>query len=77
GRPKTSWVTSDEVLQGCSRALATATLRSGDFEAAVEDAAEGDFVYFDPPYVTGHNNNGFVEYNESLFSWEDQRRLSE
>lgn len=47
-----------------------------DFEEAVEGYRPGDFVYFDPPYVTGHNNNGFLSYNEKIFSWDDQVRLA-
>lgn len=47
-----------------------------DFEETVKDASDGDFAFFDPPYVTGHNNNGFVDYNEKLFSWADQERLA-
>jgi DNA adenine methylase len=51
-------------------------LVAGDFETVVASATAGDLVYFDPPYVTGHNNNGFVDYNELLFSWTDQLRLA-
>ncbi len=47
----------------------------GDFEATVDGAAAGDFVYFDPPYTVAHDKNGFIEYNESIFSWADQQRL--
>lgn len=47
-----------------------------DFESVACQARRGDFVYFDPPYVTRHNNNGFIEWNEDIFSWSDQIRLS-
>ena len=47
-----------------------------DFGESVKTAMQGDLVYFDPPYVTGHSNNGFIEYNQQLFSWDDQIRLA-
>ena len=58
-----------------SEALKTAELRSGDFSAAVRDAKENDFIYFDPPYTTRHSRNGFLKYNKNLFTWDDQERL--
>lgn len=63
-------------LHACSEALSKAKISVVDFGKAVEDAKKGDFVYFDPPYVTGHNNNGFRDWNETLFSWSDQERLA-
>jgi DNA adenine methylase len=61
--------------------LASARLRSvelaeGDFAAAIENVGPGDLVFLDPPYTVAHNNNGFVRYNDKLFSFADQRRLS-
>jgi DNA adenine methylase len=76
GQPKSDWVTSLEVLSSCSGAMKAAEIRLGDFEATVSSAGAGDLVYFDPPYVTGHNDNGFVHYNEALFTWADQKRLA-
>lgn len=58
-----------------SRILENTTLLSGDFEQAISQARKGDFVFIDPPYTVKHNYNGFVKYNESIFSWEDQLRL--
>lgn len=65
-----------QALAGYAAALSSATLTSGDFEAAVADASTGDVVYLDPPYTVAHANNGFMRYNDHIFSWADQRRLA-
>ncbi|MCZ7589941.1 MAG: Dam family site-specific DNA-(adenine-N6)-methyltransferase [Gaiella sp.] len=79
GAPKTANLIDSTNLLECSRLLAQRhmTITAGDFERVVEDCEPGDFVFFDPPYVTSHNNNGFIDYNERLFSWKDQIRLAE
>lgn len=46
-----------------------------DFEQILQLCGTGDFVFVDPPYTVKHNVNGFVKYNETLFSWDDQCRL--
>lgn len=46
-----------------------------DFEWAIDQATEGDFIFIDPPYTVKHNLNGFIKYNETLFAWKDQIRL--
>jgi DNA adenine methylase len=56
--------------------LKRAALRLGDFGSTLRDVKPDDFVYCDPPYIIGHQNNGFVKYNAHLFSWEDQVRLA-
>lgn len=77
GRPKTQTIVTQELLHRCSQVLRNgAVLNVSDFESTVEDCVKGDLVYFDPPYVTGHEHNGFVDYNEQLFSWNDQLRLA-
>jgi len=58
-----------------SNILKNALLMSCDFEETIERAREGDFIFVDPPYTVQHNMNGFIKYNETLFSWEDQERL--
>lgn len=56
--------------------LKKAEILHSDFEPIIERAQEGDLVYIDPPYTVKHNNNGFVKYNEHMFTWDDQVRLS-
>jgi DNA adenine methylase len=64
-------------LHKAAALLADATLQVADFEDVISSAKRGDFLYVDPPYTTKHSNNGFLRYNERLFSWADQIRLSE
>lgn len=63
-------------LVACSSLLSKATLSVMDFQEAMGTAQAGDVIYADPPYTTRGENNGFVRYNEKLFSWADQVRLS-
>lgn len=55
--------------------LENSTIEHKDFEWAIDQAGEGDFVFVDPPYTVKHNLNGFIKYNETLFAWADQIRL--
>jgi DNA adenine methylase len=57
------------------RLLSKVVLLCSDFEYVIALAQEGDLVFVDPPYTAKHNNNGFVKYNDRLFSWQDQVRL--
>jgi DNA adenine methylase len=63
-------------LLACSAVLANVEIRCADFAEVLQGATAGDLVYLDPPYTVMHNNNGFIRYNERLFSWEDQIRLA-
>jgi DNA adenine methylase len=55
--------------------LSCADLECEDFEQSMARATAGDLVYCDPPYTVHHNQNGFLKYNEQIFSWDDQVRL--
>lgn len=48
-------------------------IRCCDFVEAVNDANDGDWVYFDPPY--DYENSGFVGYVKEGFSHADLLRL--
>lgn len=56
--------------------LSDISLQCADFSALTAKASAGDFVFLDPPYSKGRQERPFIHYNESLFSWEDQVRLS-
>jgi DNA adenine methylase len=56
-------------------ALKGAEIRCSDFADSIDIAQNGDTVFCDPPYTVRHKFNGFVKYNENLFSWSDQVRL--
>lgn len=78
GHPKTSQIVDAANLLACGRQLRSPNVRivDGDFEQTLIGVNAGDLVFLDPPYVTGHSNNGFIDYNEKLFSWSDQERLA-
>lgn len=65
-----------EKIRNVSKALTNVTLVHGGFERTVANAQAGDLIYFDPPYTVAHGNNGFVQYNERIFSWAGQERLA-
>ena len=66
-----------EEIRKASRALEGVNLLSGDFENRGDVIQEGTLVFLDPPYTVSHNDNGFIQYNQSIFSIEDQERLAQ
>ena len=77
GDQKPNQLTCDVAqLAAASYALRDARISSSDFEDTLSQCKSGDVVYCDPPYTIAHSNNGFIEYNAQVFSWDDQRRLA-
>ncbi len=74
---KTKVILDSDDFEKASQLLQKAALIVGDFAQTINRARRNDFVFADPPYTVRHNLNGFVKYNENLFSWEDQVRLAE
>ncbi|MCB0534789.1 MAG: Dam family site-specific DNA-(adenine-N6)-methyltransferase [Saprospiraceae bacterium] len=74
---KTAVIIEGESFEAISELLKRAELLCGDFEPLIDQAEAGDLVFVDPPYTVRHNNNGFIKYNEKLFTWEDQERLAQ
>jgi len=72
---KSNVIMSDDNFKAASELLDCAELNACDFEESLSRAVKGDLVFLDPPYTTAHNINGFVKYNQKIFSWDDQLRL--
>lgn len=72
---KDSIIFDDDNFEAIAHALQNATLRCCDFEETIDLARDGDFIFVDPPYTINHNANGFLKYNEKIFTWQDQQRL--
>lgn len=76
GRYKNPGIPSLELLSQAQEALAIATLTTGDFEASLDPARAGDFVYFDPPYAPVSATANFVGYTDKGFDDVMQQRLA-
>ncbi len=72
---RTNWFYDPERIKAASLRLQNARISTGDFEVNKYRIRENDLVFLDPPYTVSHNNNGFIAYNQKLFSLEDQQRL--
>lgn len=72
---KTSVIFDYDNFEQISTLLKRASLEVCDFEVTINKAEENDFIFIDPPYTVKHNLNGFLKYNETIFSWQDQIRL--
>ena len=63
-------------FEACVKLFSRANILCADFEEVMGQAVKGDVIYADPPYTLLQKNNGFIRYNDRLFSWEDQKRLA-
>ena len=71
------WVLDEDKIRNASKKLRNTNIQCGDFTCNKWKIKAGDLVFLDPPYTVSHNNNGFIEYNQTIFALKDQYRLSE
>lgn len=70
-------ICDEENLRAVHVALQGVELINDDFTRVLDIAKEGDFVYFDPPYVPLSTTASFTSYTRDCFDWSSQERLCE
>lgn len=66
-----------ENIRACSAVLQGVQISQGDFADAVKEAKQGDFCYFDPPYVPLNPTSDFTSYTSIGFNIKEQERLAQ
>jgi DNA adenine methylase len=77
GRYENPRICDEENLKKVNRILnrTNAKLLTADYQNATNDASNGDFIYFDPPYQPVSSTANFTSYTHSGFSLDEQKRL--
>jgi len=68
------WVREDEIAKA-SHVLENTEIHNSDFDYILDEAKEGDLVYFDPPYEPMSPTAYFNDYSAEGFGQDDQKRL--
>ncbi|ETZ22814.1 Dam family site-specific DNA-(adenine-N6)-methyltransferase [Pedobacter sp. V48] len=68
-------VITEDLLKDVSKFIQGCDFSTSSFEKSIDKISKNDLVFIDPPYTVAHENNGFIEYNQTLFSWDDQLKL--
>lgn len=77
GRHTNPGICDEPRLRAAARALRRVSLQVRDFAEAVAEAAPGDAVYFDPPYVPISKTASFTAYHKDTFGPEEHQRLAD
>lgn len=77
GRYKDPSIYDEARLHAASRRLQQVDLRIDGFAGVVDRAQEGDFVYFDPPYVPLNATSSFTGYAKGGFDVDMQVQLAQ
>jgi len=76
GRYKNPRILDESRLLAAAAALTGVELEVEDFASACAKAKQGDFVYFDPPYLPVSKTASFAEYHSEAFTLSEHERLA-
>lgn len=76
GRYRKPNIVNKDRIENAHYALRGVTLRHGHFANVLDEAGEGDFVYFDPPYVPLSPTSSFTSYAKDGFGLAEQEELA-
>ena len=73
-------ICDDVNLRAVSNILKNVVISKFDFKVffkeIINNIGLAPFIYIEPPYTAKHGDNGFLMYNENIFSWENQGELA-
>lgn len=75
GHYKNPRIVDENNLTNCSNLLQITEIRHADFSEILTKVQEGDFVYFDPPYVPLSETSSFTSYTKDGFDIDMQFKL--
>lgn len=75
GRHTNPTIVHRDNLLHCSEVLKDTEIYAGDFDSIEKNVEQGDFVYFDPPYVPLTNTSSFTSYTTDGFTIDMQTAL--
>ncbi|MDB5100705.1 MAG: adenine methylase [Cyanobacteria bacterium RYN_339] len=75
GKHKNPTICNEPGLRAASLALQGTALHHRSYAKILDEAAAGDFVYFDPPYHPRNTTSNFTSYTAGSFSEADQAAL--
>lgn len=70
-------IVNEETLREANKLLQGVTIKRQSFDESLEDATEGDFVYFDPPYYPLSRTASFTSYTKNPFLDDEQKTLAQ
>jgi DNA adenine methylase len=77
GSYKNPNIVPKEDILNASKLLQKDDIKAMSFENVINYAKNGDFVYFDPPYLPLSKTSSFTSYTKNSFSKDDHKKLSD